>query len=162
MFAAFTTWLLILNVRANEISKIFNESAGLSGRTEIWAAGWEGALKHPLWGWGWMSAWFSSSFRTSLPTDAASYYWSHSAHLDVALGTGLIGLFIYSLWIMSMLFQSGRTLSEDWAPIRTALIFTILSMMSLESMSMGFHYLLSIVFAMSWVGASRSDDTSTD
>ena len=157
MIAAFITWLIFIYARANETSKLFSRSAELSGRTEIWAAGWARVFDHQLLGWGWMSAWFTSSFRTALPAEAASYYWSHSAHLDVALGTGFIGLCIYSLWIMSMLFQSGRTLSEDWAPIRTALIITVLVIISFESMSMGFHYLLAIIFALSWVSASKTD-----
>ena len=162
MITAFTTWLIFVYARANETSKLFSRSAELSGRTEIWAAGWERVFDHPLLGWGWMSAWFASSFRTALPAEAASYYWSHSAHLDVALGTGFIGLFIYSIWIISMLFQSGKTLAEDWAPIRTALTITILVIISFESMSMGFHYLLAIIFALSWVGASKTDALAVD
>jgi O-antigen ligase len=162
MITAFTTWLIFVYARANETSKLFSRSAELSGRTEIWAAGWERVFDHPLLGWGWMSAWFASSFRTALPAEAASYYWSHSAHLDVALGTGFTGLFIYSIWIISMLFQSGKTLAEDWAPIRTALTITILVIISFESMSMGFHYLLAIIFALSWVGASKTDALAVD
>jgi O-antigen ligase len=162
MITAFTTWLIFVYARANETSKLFSRSAELSGRTEIWAAGWERVFDHPLLGWGWMSAWFASSFRTALPAEAASYYWSHSAHLDVARGTGFIGLFIYSIWIISMLFQSGKTLAEDWAPIRTALTITILVIISFESMSMGFHYLLAIIFALSWVGASKTDALAVD
>ena len=162
MITAFTTWLIFVYARANETSKLFSRSAELSGRTEIWAAGWERVFDHPLLGWGWMSAWFTSSFRTALPAEAASYYWSHSAHLDVALGTGFIGLFIYSIWIISMLFQSGKTLAEDWAPIRTALTITTLVIISFESMSMGFHYLLAIIFALSWVGTSKTDAVAVD
>ena len=162
MIAAFSTWLVFIYARANATSKLFSRTAELSGRTDIWAAGWARVFDHPLLGWGWMSAWFTSSFRTALPTEAASYYWSHSAHLDVALGTGFIGLFIYSIWIISMLFQSGKTSADDLAPVRTALIITVLVIISFESMSMGFHYLLAIIFAMAWVNASKTEAASID
>ena len=97
---AFLVWLVFrfqdLIGRAVGSNDIFN------GRSAFWSFSWTGFLDRPFVGWGWRAAWFTPEFlnRELLWTTTGSN-WSHNAYLEILLGGGIVGLTLFTLFVVS-------------------------------------------------------------
>ena len=139
--------------------------ATLSGRAVMWRYSWDGVLRKPLLGWGWLSAWHTELFFLdnslspySIGCDGMSTCtrWSHSAFMDVALGGGAVAvaaLIVLVVW--AALRAAPLALSEtagQWVPAAT---WFVLAAGTQETFFVGHHFLwLLLVAALSAVPAT--------
>lgn len=100
---------------------LFNRSATLTGRTEIWRAIVPYAKKNILFGHGYGGFW-----NTSLRSEIASH--AHNGYLDTILELGLIGLSLFTFYIINLIKKTVRLLyeRENTSSLFMALIFMIL------------------------------------
>lgn len=89
---------------------LLGKSSDLTGRGEIWSQVQGLIDQHPVVGWGWIGYWWPS-----IPTLAdlahrkgVTYLQAHDAYLDVWMQTGLIGLVLFAIYVVT-------TLSRSWA-----------------------------------------------
>ncbi len=85
--------------------------ATLTGRTQVWASLMPVVMGSPLIGRGFGGFW------TSRTRDAFKISGAHSGYLDVLIGTGLAGLLLVALFLLSSCRKAHRELSRDlyWA-----------------------------------------------
>jgi O-antigen ligase len=89
------TVVFVLAVTVNErVSRALGRAPGFSDRLPIWEAAGNGFLDRPAIGWGWLAAWRSDEFLSSIPVALPSYYGSHSSYLDIALSGGVVAIVI--------------------------------------------------------------------
>jgi len=148
LFSSIVGFLLICFFRANEISSYMGKSAGLSGRSTMWTSQINRLLDRPLFGWGWMSPFWTESFRAKLPIELSAVYWSHSTHLDFALGIGLLGLSFYMVWIFVGLHSLILGLNDPFGPEKLEIFLTLLTLLSFEALSKGFHYIFALTLVL--------------
>lgn len=76
------------------VTGLFGKDPTFTGRTSIWAGVWSFVLKRPLQGWGFNAIWFNvNQISVTVQRDAGfAVLSSHNGLLEVALGTGLIGV----------------------------------------------------------------------
>jgi O-antigen ligase len=121
----------------------FNQRSGL------WTLSWDGFLRKPWHGWGWMAAWRDPQFLLSSgePTWMAwGLEWSHSGYHDVLLGGGVPAAFLFAVYLW---FSSQRIMAS---PLRTGvaqmlLIVYILAAATQESFFIGSHYMWALLVA---------------
>ena len=85
-------------------------SSDLTGRTDIWAAVLDLGAQHPVVGWGWVGYWvpWAAPFTDLAERNGVVYLQAHDAYLDVWMQTGIIGLVLFLLYVVT-------TLSRSWA-----------------------------------------------
>ncbi len=135
-------------VYADRVSSFFGRSGGFTRRTTIWRAGWEGFLDRPINGWGWMSAWFTDEFRSTLPESIDDIFWSHSFWIDISLAGGLIGIILTGLALgWGYLRTLAAAVSIPGGVWLVAFPTYALIVMSGEALNYGFQYLLALLVA---------------
>lgn len=91
--------------------RFFASSAGrdatLTGRTLVWTSLLPTVMDSPILGRGFGGFW------TSKTRDAFEISGAHSGYLDVLLGTGFIGLFLLTMFLLSSCRKAHRELSHD-------------------------------------------------
>jgi O-antigen ligase len=92
------------------VSELLGKGADATGRGEIWQRVLGLIDQHPVIGWGWIGYWWPS-----IPTLAdlahrkgVTYLQAHDAYLDVWMQTGIIGLVLFLLYVVT-------TLSRSWS-----------------------------------------------
>ena len=121
----------------------FNQRSGL------WTLSWDGFLRKPWHGWGWMAAWRDPQFLLSSgePTWMAwGLEWSHSGYHDVLLGGGVPAAFLFAAYLW---FSSRRIIAS---PLRAGvaqmlLIVYVLAAATQESFFIGSHFLWALLVA---------------
>ncbi len=85
----------------------------LTGRTEIWASLLPEAMKRPLLGHGFGGFWTT---KTRIIFDITE---AHNGYLDVLLGTGFVGLILFSMFVISTCRRAQKELNVDfdWAAL---------------------------------------------
>jgi len=91
--------------------EFFASSAGrdatLTGRTQVWTSLLPVVMDSPIIGQGFGGFW------TSKTRDAFEISGAHSGYLDVLIGTGFIGLFLLTMFLLSSCRKAHRELSRD-------------------------------------------------
>ena len=92
------------------VSELLGKGSDATGRGEIWQRVLGLVDQHPVVGWGWIGYWWPS-----IPTLAdlahrkgVTYLQAHDAYLDVWMQTGIIGLVLFAIYVVT-------TLSRSWA-----------------------------------------------
>jgi O-antigen ligase len=92
------------------VSELLGKGADATGRGEIWQRVIGLIEQHPVVGWGWIGYWWPA-----IPTLAdlahrkgVTYLQAHDAYLDVWMQTGVIGLLLFAIYVVT-------TLSRSWA-----------------------------------------------
>jgi hypothetical protein len=119
----------------------FNQRSGL------WTLSWDGFLRKPWHGWGWMAAWRDPQFllSSSEPTWMAwGLEWSHSGYHDVLLGGGVPAVVLFAAYLW---FASQRIANSD---LRTGaaqmlIVVYVLAAATQESFFIGSHFLWALL-----------------
>ncbi|WP_144763685.1 O-antigen ligase [Curtobacterium sp. 9128] len=92
------------------LSELLGKGSDATGRGEIWARVVELAQQHPVLGWGWIGYWWPSVHTLSdiAHRKGVTYLQAHDAYLDVWMQTGIIGLALFLVYVLT-------TLSRSWA-----------------------------------------------
>ncbi|WIE63798.1 O-antigen ligase family protein [Curtobacterium sp. MCLR17_036] len=92
------------------VSELLGKGSDATGRGEIWVKVLGLVDQHPVVGWGWIGYWWPG-----IPTLAdlahrkgVTYLQAHDAYLDVWMQTGIIGLLLFAVYVLT-------TLSRSWA-----------------------------------------------
>lgn len=80
----------------------------LTGRTDIWAGLVPVAMQHPVLGAGFGGFWTDETVRLYIVNEA------HNGYLDVLLETGVIGLFLQSMFLLSSCYKARKALVFDF------------------------------------------------
>lgn len=93
------------------LTSSFGRDATLTGRTEVWAELLPVALQRPILGHG------VGGFWTSTAREVYDINEAHSGYLDVLLNIGFVGLFLFSMFLLSSCRKAQRELNDDfdWA-----------------------------------------------
>ncbi|MFJ3385809.1 MULTISPECIES: O-antigen ligase family protein [unclassified Curtobacterium] len=90
------------------IAGVLGKSSDFTGRGEIWTKVLGLIDAHPVVGWGWIGYWWPD-----IPTLAdlahrkgVTYLQAHDAYLDVWMQTGLIGLLLFAIYVVTTLYRS--------------------------------------------------------
>lgn len=90
------------------LTGLLGKSADLTGRGEIWGQVQGLIDQHPVLGWGWIGYWWPS-----IPTLAdlahrkgVTYLQAHDAYLDVWMQTGVIGLVLFAIYVVTTLYRA--------------------------------------------------------
>lgn len=87
-----------------QVLEFLGKDATLTGRTYIWSVGFEQVARHPWLGLGYEAFWEPGLFpevgRIQSTFDGMNINGFHSAPVEVLVGTGGIGLFIYTIVIL--------------------------------------------------------------
>jgi O-antigen ligase len=90
------------------VSELLGKGADATGRGEIWQRVLGLVDQHPVVGWGWIGYWWPD-----IPTLAdlahrkgVTYLQAHDAYLDVWMQTGIIGLLLFALYVVTTLNRS--------------------------------------------------------
>jgi len=138
----------VLNHYEAYIASQFGKQPGFDGRDIYWAAAWDAVKTRPWIGWGWMSAWFTGSFRDGL-TDSLQYdYFSHNGYLDILLGGGLVAGVLFSLWVLWSGERAIKTsLKAEGGQWTFSMAVLVLIAASQESIFVGGNFLLLLLVA---------------
>lgn len=94
------------NVPIKKLPKILNRSETLTDRTEIWNTLVPYAQKKLIFGHGYGSFW-----TTSLREEIASH--AHNGYLESILNLGLIGLFLFSFFLLKTIFNISIAIHDN-------------------------------------------------
>ena len=89
---------------------LLGKSSDLTGRGEIWSQVQGLIDQHPVVGWGWIGYWWPSipTLADLAPRKGVTYLQAHDAYLDVWMQTGIIGLVLFAIYVVT-------TLTRSWA-----------------------------------------------
>jgi O-antigen ligase len=90
-----------------DISSNFGRDETLTGRADIWAFLIPYALKKPLLGHG-----FGGFWTTSMREMTSSH--AHNGYLDTILNIGIVGLILFSIYILSCCTRAAKILIKDF------------------------------------------------
>ena len=95
---------------AADISSAFGRDATLTGRSGIWATLVPFAMKRPILGHGFGGFWTTAK-RALIRSSHG-----HNGYLDVVLGIGFVGLFLFAMLLLSCCLRAQREMTRnfDW------------------------------------------------
>ena len=144
----------------------------LSGRAVMWRYSWDGVVRKPLLGWGWLSAWHTELF---FKENALSPYtigcdvlanctqWSHSAYMDVLLGGGVVAAAAFLLVVIWAALRSAdlalTQTAGQWVP---AITWFVLAAGTQETFVVGHHFLWLLLAAALSVGRAAPASAPAD
>ena len=107
-----TVSLFIGGSNLTSYATFIGRDATLTGRTNIWAALLPIAMQKPIVGNGFGGFWVPR-IRAEIASEA------HSGYLDVLIGTGFVGLFLVSMFLLSSCHKAHREQSHnyDWGTL---------------------------------------------
>lgn len=94
---------VVLVIWRDEIFGLINRSGDLSGRGTVWEAVVGLGGRQPVVGIGWMGYWapWVPVFQQLVILDGLRYLQAHNAYLDVWLQTGVIGLVLFTVLVLT-------------------------------------------------------------
>ncbi len=132
----------------SSFASVLGKSPGFDGRTNYWSVSWDAFTERPIFGWGWLSAWFTPSFRAGLPQSLIDDFFSHNAYLEVLMGGGVIGgvlLLTFLLWAGE---RSTKTFIEiDGGQWLVSIAVFVLVASAQESFLSGNHFLFALLIS---------------
>jgi len=126
-----------------DISDILNRDSTLTGRSNIWADLIPYAMQKPILGHGWGGFW-TNDMRATLDFPA------HNGYLETILDTGFIGLFFFSIFLISNCrkAQQFMTRNFDWGILWFCLLLITVTRNITESINCFNDSLLAILLFM--------------
>lgn len=90
------------------ITALLGKSPDLTGRGEIWAGVVGLAQQHPVLGWGWIGYWWPDIpvLAELAPRNGVTYLQAHDAYLDAWMQTGIVGLVLFVVYVLTTLLRS--------------------------------------------------------
>lgn len=90
------------------LTGLLGRSSDLTGRGTIWQQVWGLVEQHPVVGWGWIGYWWPNIplLADLAPRHGVQYLQAHDAALDVWMQTGLVGLALFALYVLTTLGRS--------------------------------------------------------
>ena len=87
---------------------VFGKDVTLSGRTEVWSYVWDMIYQRPWLGYGYGALWVDWNSESNYVWKAVNWEApnAHNGFLEVWLGIGFIGLFVFLLHLLINLFRS--------------------------------------------------------
>lgn len=130
------TWGGSVLERVPGLGRVAQFSLGDTAETRLrtWRVGLEAAKDHPIVGWGWMN--FGPAYDLHYDPDQLKHglqeTWLDQAHnvlVDVVATTGIVGLLLYLVWWVVLLwtlfraYRHGRVRAVEWALVSGLLVF---------------------------------------
>lgn len=121
----------------------FNQRSGL------WTLSWDGFLRKPWHGWGWMAAWRDPQFLLSSGEAAWMAWgleWSHSGYHDLLLGGGIPAAVLFAIYLW---FASRHIDNSDFrtGAAQMLIVVYVLAAATQESFFIGSHFLWALLVA---------------
>ncbi|MDM7888855.1 O-antigen ligase family protein [Curtobacterium sp. RHCJP20] len=90
------------------LTRLLGKSPDLTGRGDIWSAVLGLVDQHPVLGWGWIGYWWPNipALADIAHRNGVTYLQAHDAALDVLMQTGIVGLVLFALYVVSTLVRS--------------------------------------------------------
>ncbi|WP_152999510.1 O-antigen ligase family protein [Curtobacterium citreum] len=90
------------------LTAVLGKSSDLTGRGEIWSAVLGLVDRHPVVGSGWIGYWWPNipELADIAHRNGVVYLQAHDAYLDVWMQTGIVGLVLFGLYVLSTLVRS--------------------------------------------------------
>lgn len=87
---------------------VAGKSQDLTGRGEIWQSVWGLVEQHPVLGWGWLGYWWPaiSPLNHLAIRSGVTYLQAHDAFLDVWMQTGIVGVVLFGLFVLTTVLRS--------------------------------------------------------
>jgi O-antigen ligase len=98
---------------------LLGRSSDLTGRGTIWTAVVGLAEQHPVLGWGWIGYWWPDipMLAELAPRNGVQYLQAHDAALDVWMQTGLVGLALFLVYVLTTFGRSwSGAVRESYGP----------------------------------------------
>ncbi|MBP1302435.1 MULTISPECIES: O-antigen ligase family protein [unclassified Curtobacterium] len=98
---------------------LLGRSSDLTGRGTIWTAVVGLAEQHPVLGWGWIGYWWPNipMLAELAPRNGVQYLQAHDAALDVWMQTGLVGLALFLVYVLTTFGRSwSGAVRESYGP----------------------------------------------
>lgn len=141
---AFGVWLVARF--ESSFATLLGKSPGFDGRTNYWSVSWKAFVDRPVVGWGWLSAWFTPSFRANLPASLSGDFFSHNAYLEILLGGGVIAGILFLLFLLWAGERSTRVFLElDGGQWLVSIVVFVLVAAAQESFLSGNHFLFALL-----------------
>jgi len=99
----------------------------MSGRGDLWGIVWSEAQKAPVFGNGWGAFWTEGKGRDLVGTWNPRQ--SHNAYLDVVLDIGFIGLSLFGLLLVPVLWKLSKTIAGHTDPEKKSIAAAMLAAM---------------------------------
>ena len=98
----------VVATRTADVFELLGRSPDLTGRFEIWESVLGLWQQHPVLGWGWIGYWapWVHPFEGLAVRSGVTYLQAHDAYLDVWMQTGIIGLLLFALYVLTTLNRS--------------------------------------------------------
>lgn len=151
-------WVHVLGIRQFEASM---RHLDFNGREFIWNFNFDGFLRKPITGWGWMSAWRSNEFlridQWWLTQGKIDGPWSHSSYFDILLGGGVVAVLLFTVAVIWLLRDHARLSVEKFNEMSLWLAFFVLVASTQESFLVGNHFMM-VLFVVGLLGPVVSNE----
>lgn len=131
------------------VSEVLGKGTDATGRGVIWERVVGLAEQHPVVGWGWIGYWWPD-----IPTladlyrrNGVTYLQAHDAWLDVWMQTGIVGLLLFGIYVLT-------TLQRSWASATRIVYDTALRPRAFDPVSL-FPLLVVVALLVQSVAESR-------
>jgi O-antigen ligase len=145
-------WVHVFGIRQFET---LMRHLDFNGREYIWNFNFDGFLRKPFIGWGWMSAWRSNEFlridQWWLTKGKIDGPWSHSSYFDILLGGGVVAALIFAVATVLLLRDHARMTLNKFNQISLWLAFFVLVSSTQESFMIGNHFMM-VLFLVGLLG----------
>ena len=132
----------------SSFASLLGKSSGFDGRTNYWSVSWDAFIERPIIGWGWLAAWFSPEFRSTLPESLANDFFSHSAYLEVLMGGGVIaGLMFLGFLLWAGKLSTQAFLEREGGQWLVCISVFVLVSATQESFLSGNHFFFALLIA---------------
>jgi len=90
------------------VSELLGKGSDATGRGEIWSGVLGLIDQHPVLGWGWIGYWWPDipTLAGLFERNGVTYLQAHDAYLDVWMQTGIVGLVLFALYVLTTLYRS--------------------------------------------------------
>jgi exopolysaccharide production protein ExoQ len=122
------------------IAEQLGKTAGMSGRTAIYAETWRSIMKHPWFGYGFGAYWYPGnheSQRVGLALNWTNIGYAENGILEVALQLGFVGFGLIAAMIAQAAVQGARLVRSPHYSPRIGWFLTILVLATLTNLDAG-------------------------
>jgi len=145
-FAALSMYI-VLRVISGSVN-VSSETATFNARSPLWSQSWAGILEKPLFGWGWMAAWYTPAFfKLGFWWVTWNSTWSHNGYHDIVLGGGVVAATLFFLYLWRALYAIDDY-SQSEGLVRLSMILFVLIAATQESFFVGSHFLWATLVAV--------------
>ncbi len=109
---------------------LFGKDTTMTGRTVIWSKASQIAMEQPVLGIGYQAFWESSRYANDVMLIRAAVLESiggfHNGYLEAMVATGIVGVMLYILMMLSTIVAAVRTALEHGGPAQLGAVFLAL------------------------------------